>query len=1300
MKQFRIVSLLFFLSALSVSLKGQVYSFENSILSQDALSVRSFAQDPNGLIWIGTDNGLFCYDGYDFDRFYCNTGDHEPVINCILPSNKNYLLLGTSEGVMTFDIVNYAYVDSFLKFTGEVYSIHRTTGDDLWLGTSSGLFKYSLSMPELVQVPVGEGGRFSNGAVYSIDDLDGALFIGNEWGVWRQNGQGGEFVPVFPSTPGWPMPARAVAADREGGRMWFSCVRQTGTCTADGTVSMLNDRVPASSDVQSICVCSSDLVNIGTDGALYSWRADNTFTIKHDSRTTTSLANNNIHAQFLDRDGNLWVGTDMGLSFSSSLHGRRVVQVSAITGESEGNLVSSIFKDSEDRFWMGGSDGIIRANATPRGVWFFSSRTYKDGNDEWRLPSNNITFVCEDSRNNLWVSTNAELCRYDRESEQFVRYSIWGANGHFSKGIVSLAEGPDESLWVFSSGFGIAKMPPKAFESNKAGDRPAPEKSFALSDLQLENNIKGGLVDKRGFLWILDVKGRISVFNPYSAEKVSFSSPDATVSAMAMDSDGIIWAAHRNGVLKIDPLTGTTEDCVLQYVSGNPISLAEVKDEIWIVYSDAIACVDKESVTSRRHIGMTGLGFCLYYDDARNVVLVGMRDAVMVLYPDLLASSDLRKRHISGMVTAVNGVPYVSSDGPSIYDGKVLRLSHKQNSVAMRVSDFEYSKEMRSIIAWRYDRKGQWQYLDKNVNVFSLDNIRRGRHDLEIGYVGDDGEVASDLVTLKIRKAAAWFLSTPAVIVYLFLTLLLLYLVWNYYSLKQRLRKDEEERERQRKQAEMKVSFFTELSHEFKTPLSLILAPLSELLYMTPKEDKRYGYLETINSNALKLSSLVHQVITYYRDGNDASLDLVQSHIDVVPFAEKVFLAHAEGMKARSISFVFNSSHASIFGNVDIVKLESVLNNILSNAEKYTPDGGSISMDVSLDEGGSNIVIRISDTGCGIKPEEQQFIFDRFYQASNSKQNGTGLGLYMAKKFVELQGGTIGVSSDGGQGTEFTITLPVFENEPQESASAVPVIRDDKPAVLIVEDNSDLADFISHVLGRDYVCEVAHNGKAGLEAASRMLPDLIITDVMMPVMDGFEMCRELKSKPRTSTIPIIMLTAKDDKDTELESINLKIESFIPKPFDMSILQSRAQQLIALRRNIEQQVKFEYISTPKEEKPMSQAEKFLNSITSIIEENLSDPEFNVNALSQKAEISQKFLYRKITKLTGLTTVEYIRAIRLKKAAMLLSDQKFAVSEVMYMVGFVNQSYFSKCFSQYFGVTPQQYKSGIRKKESEA
>jgi signal transduction histidine kinase/AraC-like DNA-binding protein len=636
----------------------------------------------------------------------------------------------------------------------------------------------------------------------------------------------------------------------------------------------------------------------------------------------------------------------------------------------------------------------------------------------------------------------------------------------------------------------------------------------------------------------------------------------------------------------------------------------------------------------------------------------------------------------------VNGELY-NPAGCSVRYVNEIKLNYKQNNLSFEFSDLQYSLEQGNKFVYRLEGvDNSWNILKHNINRISYPNLEYKEYQLIIGKLDSSGKPSSTPCLFSIRITPPWYYTFWAKCIYILLIIGLLVWIFNFFRVQNNLRIERIEKEKTLELSNLKIDFFTNVSHEFKTPLSLIIAPVSRLL-LEMKDPVKKKLLESVQQNALKLNSLIRQVMDFNRP-DSTNPGLILSKVEFVEFARSLFSVYEEGYKEKELTFRFSSDKEKIYLLIDVLKIESILNNLLSNACKYSEEG-TVNLTLTCRDDKKQLEIQVKDDGIGIPRHEIPYVFKRFYQSAKTLKDkeGTGIGLYLVKTYTEQHGGKVTIESEENKGTIITVTLPVREEtEADESLQSV-ACDENFPLILIVDDNAEIADFIYKILSPAYRCEIAHNGRKGLEKCLQLNPDLIIADVMMPVMDGLEMTRRLRKNVQASTIPIILLTAKDDKNTELESIHLNVNAFIPKPFDPEMLLSRIEQLLKQKQELERKFRIETLTAPKAVERVSPDEKFLSEITNIIEDRINDPGLNVNLLGTLSGIGSKQIYRKIKQLTGKSPVEYIRSIRMKKAAMLLSQNKFTVSEVMYMVGFSSSSYFSKCFQAEFGKSPKQY-----------
>ena len=709
--------------------------------------------------------------------------------------------------------------------------------------------------------------------------------------------------------------------------------------------------------------------------------------------------------------------------------------------------------------------------------------------------------------------------------------------------------------------------------------------------------------------------------------------------------------------------------------------------------------LDKKTLKIQ-YIGIVNRTFsCSFYNWLNNEILLGGVDGFLVFSPTIMSE---KKSNPTVRLTAlyVNDrfyQPGVDYNGKSMLFANDISLHYDQNNLTFEFSDFNFSEVERNKYVYQLDGvDNDWRTVKSNSNRLSYNNLAPGNYRLTIGVFDPTGKTVLPLLNFQLNILPPWYYSIWAKMMYGILIIGLFLWVITYFVERHRTRIERIDKEKSLELSRLKIDFFTNVSHDFKTPLSLIIAPVSKLLVET-KNAQLKKQLNLIQQNALRLNTLIQQVIGFERDDDSAKNNLIFSLVEFREFAKGVLSVYDDAFRTKNINVTFSSNVDSLLVNIDVVKMESVLNNLISNALKYTNEGGNIELSISLTEN-KELLVKLSDSGVGIPAGDLPFVFDRFYQSAKTKnsQEGSGIGLYLVKNYVELHGGSIQIESEEDKGTVIRILMPVVEEqtigdalEQDDNMSQLAEIDSEKLLILVVEDNIEVSEFIVQSLSPAYRCITAHNGKTGLDLALTNKPDLILTDVMMPVMDGLEMCRQLRKNKEMALIPIIMLTAKDDKMTEEKSIELDVNAFIPKPFDTGLLLLRIGQLLGARKKLEEKIRIENITSPKEIEAESWDEKLLANITKLIEDNVADSELSVNRLSELSGISTKQIYRRIKHITGLTPVDYIRSIRMKKAAMLLAQRKFSVAEVMYLVGFSSHSYFSKCFQAKYGKTPKQF-----------
>lgn len=638
-----------------------------------------------------------------------------------------------------------------------------------------------------------------------------------------------------------------------------------------------------------------------------------------------------------------------------------------------------------------------------------------------------------------------------------------------------------------------------------------------------------------------------------------------------------------------------------------------------------------------------------------------------------------------------------------------LVLPHNRNSFTLEFSDFDFSLTEHR---YAYRLKGlndDWQITENGSNHATFINLPTGSYLFEVGSILSDGRIQEDPATLQIEVRPQWYAGPIAWIVYALLFVVLLAATLSVIRARRQLALEQAERDKALKMVKMKSDFLANLAHEFKTPLSIILGHVGKLISV--EADSLYCQeLVSMQRNAEKMHRLIDKMVTDNETDNGALF--IPSATSIVELTRKVYDEFAPAMAEKGINTRFYCDNIRYIFMLDRVKIESVLSNLLSNAMKFTPAGGSILVSVTVGRETGDLIyadITVEDTGVGIRPEELPHIFNQYYRAaSNQDRNshGSGIGLYLVKSIVEMHKGTVSVDSTPGKGSRFTVRLSTMkadsfimqDEDRDENVSLYSLSKvwnhERKPIILLVEDNRDIRDFITASLGDDYTFVCAENGKQGLELLAGNKIDLVITDIVMPVMDGLQMSRRIRRSMATAFLPIIILSGKNGHGVELESYEYA-DAFIPKPFSLKYLNNRIIQLLIKHEQYLEKIRQEQMMTAQVEEIRNPDEVFLREITDLINAHIDDPEFSAARLCELSRYSSKQIYRKIKQLNGMGAVEFIREVRLRKAALYLKQNKLTVTEVMYMVGFTTPSYFSKCFKARFGVTPSEYAASEEK-----
>lgn len=740
-------------------------------------------------------------------------------------------------------------------------------------------------------------------------------------------------------------------------------------------------------------------------------------------------------------------------------------------------------------------------------------------------------------------------------------------------------------------------------------------------------------------------------------------------------------------------------------LNGNSIYniTTDRKGKLWILTRQNVTIFSPEKQTfstlraSSPHIDMEN--FLCMYKDSDDSFYIGGQNGYLSVRTN--AFSDKKKE--KDFLPRLTAVTVNSQTRPISSATTTLKLPPSAQDLTLHLSTFTPLHSQNIRFAFRHaGRHEEWNVLPQGQNSIHLSQLSKGDNSLEIKSTDANGhwnETQSQI--LHIYRAPWWYETYAAYFLYVLGAVAVLF-IYIRHVLKRQQAKNQQAAQKQME--EMKYRFFTNISHELRTPLTLIIAPLEYLLKKEENPDTR-KQLKTIDRNAHNLLSLVNQLLDFRRiemKGETLALETFNLK-DMLSRIYESFLPMSE---EKNIRFDFHCHPETFLVTADSPKIEKVVNNLLSNAFKFTPQGGHVTLKAYPEpsDGREMAVIQVEDDGIGIPTEEQTHIFERFHQASSHKGNtGSGIGLNVAKEYVQMHHGKINVSSSPGKGSCFTVRIPVgnishvpsplLPTAPQQGNPMdnppLPVDYTVLPKILLVEDNNDFRHYLQEELRRHFVVFEASDGEEGEAVALQQKPDIIITDLMMPKMDGIELCKRIKHNIDVSHIPIILLTASASMENEERGYKEGADAYMTKPFKWEILTARIHNLLAQRRQQQNEFKQNAEAEAKDVTIPPADEDFLNKALRFVEKNMDNSEYSVDELSDDMAMSRATLFRKMRSVIGMSPTDFIRNTRLKRAAQLITEGRLSVTEIAYSVGYSSPGHFTKSFKKEFGVLPTQY-----------
>ncbi|MBU1678320.1 MAG: response regulator [Bacteroidetes bacterium] len=1332
------------------------YSFKKYFHDKDGTNtlsdnfVTSLIVTDNGTLWIGTAAGGVCSFDLRYEKFvsYSHHSDSAGTIddnriNFIMkdsdPQSK-ILWIGTVKGLNKFDVNSRKFKKYLLPRDDEnkfedigVKVIHKDNSGLIWIGTDFGLYTFDEKAERwqrFVYNPNDVTSISSNKVTSISSDSFGSLYIGTLDGLNKveqisaKDSRSGvssfSFVRLGEgATKGFRgKPILSISEDRER-NLWVGTYHGVNKINSErnGACYYNHDEKDnlslAGNIINTIMQNKSGMIWFGTGGNGISqfyprWSAFQH--IRHIPGLANSISGKSARGIYVDDDGILWAGGYSGLNKINRETGK-FEQLIPTNSEITTELVFAISPDrkNKDILWLGSEGGgLIKFNKRTGKTKTFTSANYTPGFLRGAAPSDNFIFDIHCDRNGiLLLATRNGLNEFNPYSEIFTYYlnSNLDAASISSNQLRVICEDAAGRIWIGTEANGVDVYNRDSGTFKRIGYGTDGKRKLG------SNRIYSIIQDSKGFIWVGTSGGGLTkidcsdesnpVFKNYTTKD---GLPNNIIYGIIEDENNNLWLSTNLGISKFN----TVEITFKNYNQGDGLQSNEFNSGSYF----------KSKNGEMFFGGINGL----------NTFFPG--DIKESDYFPPVVITDLKLFNKSVVNGLTNGGRLILPQ--SISYTNEIELLYSDNVITFEFAALGYSAQPQKMYAYKligFDEV--WNHTTASLRVAHYTNIHPGEYTLKIILDNQNESTNEKGVSLKLIILPPWWNTWLAWCTYVILFFGAVYYIRKYemarLSLKNKLKLEAHRSANLAELDRMKTVFFTNISHEIKTPLSLLVGPIDKLIELRLGK-KPTHVLQIMKKNTLRMNNIIDQILQISKLENKAVV-LRVSRRDIISDLNEIISMFSSQSEGQHITIKLHTEKSSInlFYNIDMI--EKIFSNLISNSIKFTPRGGKINVHVDVDKSENDIFrrgcikISVKDNGCGIEKEKLNHIFNRFYQAHLSGYKvtkGIGIGLAYAKELVQLHSGTIEVFSVEKEGAEFVVSLPLgsdhflpeqFESEAidsnanfvepphPESHIDLETVDEEELAdeyetiILIIDDNPDMLSYLKSILIDKYKVIEAANGKTGLAKAIEYLPDLIITDIKMPEMDGIDLCNVLKKEERTSHIPVIMLTAKTTVQERIKGLKVGADAYIPKPFNSTELEVRVVNLIKQRRKLREKFETQQEYKIKEIAVTPADEIFLHKVLDSIETHLSDIHFNVEEFRNELGFSKVQFIRKIKSLTGKSPNQFLRNYRLQRAAQLIKQDFGSISEIAYKVGFDNLNYFAKCFKEQFGCTASEYKKNL-------
>ena len=1234
--------------------------------------------DNDNRIWIGTREGLSLYNHRknEFSNFFYKRKGQNVTVRNIVPMQKDWLMLGTTEGILLFDVKGERFLNDTLSAT--LHSLKPLTllrqDDDIYIGTKGKVYMYSLQ----------------NGALETLLDLHDKVQINS----------------ILCQTPNriW------VATEGNGLYLYDVKNKKLDNYRYENKLSCLN-----SNYVRSLALDQENRLWVGTYSGLniYQEGKERFISVESSMAQAGTLSQNSVRCIFRDSQGGMWLGTYWGgLNYYHPLCNRfQQIKHIPFSNSLSDNVVSCIVEDKKNNLWIGTSDG---------GLNFYdnTAKTYKNylfnPDISEGVPFKDVkTVYVDEASDKIYVGAHAGgMMVLHRKTGRKVFYNQQNS-GLPSNHIYSIISDGKDGLWIASLDylfhFDIARKRFTVINEDVEG-RPVQKKTRLL------------FRDSRKRIWVGGEKG-LSVYNQEGMGlrtntdfRITPVLRQSFVNCIYESLSGSIWVGTRDGLFALKE----ADKELLQYTTDDGLPsnviygiLEDSYGRLWVSTNQGLSCFDPENRKMRNFTIVDGLqsnqfNAGSYCRIGNGNMLFGGINGITMFRPETLIDNPYTPKPVINRLFVFNK-EVLPNDETGILKENIESVNHitlksSQNSFSLSFVVSNYIAGKHNTFAYKLKGYHDEWYKQGDISPVSYSNLPAGDYTFLLKAANNDGKWSGEVEALHIRVLPVWYRTWWAFLIFALFFVLLVFAVFRFFwlrkSMQTEIRMERLDREKKEEISQMKIRFYVNISHELRTPLTLIISPLQELLSSVTGHWEREKLLY-IQRNARRLLHLVNQLMDYRR-AELGIFELRPSYANAYKRVLNSFLNYESLAKKKDIDYNFYSELQDEDVLFDGTYLDLIINNLLSNAFKYTEEGERIYVKLYRED--KNVVLQVADTGVGIPKDKQRKIFERFYQVQQtSEKTGSGIGLHIANEYVHLHKGTISVTDNFPKGSVFTVKLPIvtyasekeellpelLNNDKAPNELPVPNAEELRYTILLVDDNKDFCSFMSEYLSDEYAIQVAYNGAEALKILEKNSVNIVISDIMMPVMNGTELCRQIKTNMQWSHIPVILLTARMAEEYKSEGFEQGADDYIVKPFDFKLLKLRIRKFIEWTEKSHRKFSQKIEVTPNEITITPLDEQFIEKAIKIVEERMSDSDFSVEMLGAELGLSRSHLYKKLMCITGKGPAEFIRIIRLKRSKQLLKESQKQIAEIAYEVGFSSPKRFTVNFKNEFGISPSDY-----------